>query len=266
MIYSGSNLYLSIGDRLPALMADINLKNGIHKEASSHFGNSSLAMVTFFQYLEKLSDRQAAEATSRRVDWKYALHLSMNYPGLDPASLCEFRQSLLCQPERVQEYQRFIDRMVERGYYPESQEQPLEALRIVNEVCARTRLDKVKTGMRHAVQALAIRQPEWLRQISRPYWYIRYEMTNHLSDLNQTTEQQQALTEAIGVDIAYLLNTINQAGKSELASLNEVQELYRVWREQFDPITLEGVKLFPFCYLCGTMHQQKFGNGEASMK
>jgi hypothetical protein len=91
-------------------------------------------------------------------------------------------------------------------------------------------------------------------------------MTNHLSDLTQSIEQQQALTEAIGADIAYLLDTINQADKPELDSLNEVQELHQIWREQFDPITLEGVKLLPFCYLCGTMHQQKFGNGEASMK
>jgi hypothetical protein len=95
----------------------------------------------------------------------------MNYPGLEPTALCDFRQSLLRQPERLQAFQHFLDRLVESGFSQERQAQPLEALRIVNEVCARTRLDKVKTGMRHAVQ-VAIRQPV-VAAISQPYWYIR---------------------------------------------------------------------------------------------
>src|SRR5512144_2014504 len=128
MVYSNSNLYLSIGDRLPALIADIHL-NGAYKEATSRLGKPALTLVTFLQYLEKLSDRQAAEATSRCIDWKYALHLSMNYPGLEPVALCEFRQSLLHQPKRQQEFQRFLDRLQEKGFYQESDSKPLNALR-----------------------------------------------------------------------------------------------------------------------------------------
>jgi transposase len=32
-----------------------------------------LALVTVFQFLEHLSDRQAADAVRARIDWKYAL-------------------------------------------------------------------------------------------------------------------------------------------------------------------------------------------------
>jgi transposase len=32
-----------------------------------------LALVTVMQYMEGLSDRQAAEAVQERIDWKYAL-------------------------------------------------------------------------------------------------------------------------------------------------------------------------------------------------
>ena len=34
-----------------------------------------LALVTVFQFLEALSDRQAADAVRARIDWKYALGL-----------------------------------------------------------------------------------------------------------------------------------------------------------------------------------------------
>jgi len=253
MIYSNSNLYLSIGDRLPALMADINLKNGIHKEAHSHFGNPSLAMVTFFQYLEKLSDRQAAEATGARIDWKYALHLSMNYPGLDPAALCDFRQSLLSHADRQWEFQRFLELLKNEEYCQESQVQSLDTLGVVAEVCARTRLDRAMSSMRHILQALATHNPEWLLRISLPHWFSRYDVANHQFDLTQSMEHQQMLAEAIGADIAFLLKSITQANEPQLASLNEVQELHQVWREQFEPNCLEGVKLLPYCYFCSKM-------------
>ncbi len=34
-----------------------------------------LALVTVMQYMEGLSDRQAAEAVRSRIDWKYVLEL-----------------------------------------------------------------------------------------------------------------------------------------------------------------------------------------------
>jgi transposase-like protein DUF772 len=44
---------------------------------------SRLALVTVMQYMEGLSDRQAAEAVRERIDWKYALSLELTDPGFD---------------------------------------------------------------------------------------------------------------------------------------------------------------------------------------
>jgi len=258
-VYSRSNIYLSIGDRLAELLADIHLNNSLHREASPRLGKPSLALVTFFQYMEKLADRQAAEATSTRIDWKYALHLSMNYPGLNPAALCDFRQNLLRQPEKQGEFQRFLERLGEGGYARETQGQPPETLRLLDELCVRTRLDIVLSSMRHVLQVLATHHPEWLRRISPPRWYSRYEMAERQPDLTQSAEQQRALAEAIGVDIAFLLQAIAQEEQPKLASLKEVQKLEEVWREQFDPLCQEGVKLLPYCYYCGTVQQRLVG-------
>src|SRR3954469_4881936 len=40
-----------------------------------------LALITILQFLENLSDRQAADAVRARIDWKYALGLELTDPG-----------------------------------------------------------------------------------------------------------------------------------------------------------------------------------------
>lgn len=47
------------------------------------------------QFIEGLSDRQAAEAVRSRIDWKYALSLELTDPGFDFSVLCEFRTRLM---------------------------------------------------------------------------------------------------------------------------------------------------------------------------
>ena len=54
-----------------------------------------LALVSVFQYVEGLSDRQAAEAVRSRIDWKYGLGLELADPGFDFSVLSEFRRRLV---------------------------------------------------------------------------------------------------------------------------------------------------------------------------
>jgi hypothetical protein len=42
-----------------------------------------LALVMVMQYIEGLTDRQAADAVRRCMDWKYALSLDLHDPGFD---------------------------------------------------------------------------------------------------------------------------------------------------------------------------------------
>jgi transposase len=54
-----------------------------------------LALVTVFQFMERLPDRQAADAVRSRRDWKYALSLELTDPGCDHTVLSEFRSRLV---------------------------------------------------------------------------------------------------------------------------------------------------------------------------
>jgi len=54
-----------------------------------------LALVTVLQFVEGLSDRQAADAVRARIDWKYLLGLELMDPGFDHTVLSEFRTRLV---------------------------------------------------------------------------------------------------------------------------------------------------------------------------
>ena len=54
-----------------------------------------LALITVLQFLEGLSDRQAADAVRARIDGKYLLCSELDDPGCDYPILCEFRARLL---------------------------------------------------------------------------------------------------------------------------------------------------------------------------
>src|ERR671933_194473 len=54
-----------------------------------------LALICILQFIDDLSDRQAADAVRSRIDWKYALGLELTDPGFDFSVLSEFRARLV---------------------------------------------------------------------------------------------------------------------------------------------------------------------------
>ena len=49
-----------------------------------------LALVTLMQFVENLSDRQAADSVRSRIDWKYVLGLVLTDPGFDFSRAIQF--------------------------------------------------------------------------------------------------------------------------------------------------------------------------------
>jgi transposase len=64
-----------------------------------------LALVMVMQYIKGLTDRQAADAVRRCMDWKYTLSLDLTDPGFDFTLLHDFRhRSLTYDWEGAREY------------------------------------------------------------------------------------------------------------------------------------------------------------------
>ena len=97
-VFNLQSCYLALGDQLEDLVGDLDWDD------LGRFGPTPVdslfvqAMITIFQFSEDLADCEAASAAGTRMDWKYALHLPVDYPGLAPGSLAEFRRHLEHDP------------------------------------------------------------------------------------------------------------------------------------------------------------------------
>ena len=67
------NLYLRIRDEVGTIYEDALFASLFPNVGQPALAPWRLALVCIFQFLEGLSDRQAAEAVRSRIDWKYLL-------------------------------------------------------------------------------------------------------------------------------------------------------------------------------------------------
>ncbi len=193
-----------------------------------------LALVCVMQYVESLSDRQAAEAVRARIDWKYALSLALDDPGFDASVLSEFRTRLVSGGLE----QRMLDLLLEhfrahqllkaRGKQRTDSTHVLAAIRAVN------RLECVGETMRAALNSLAVAAPDWLRAHSDPEWIDRYGPRVDETRLPEKPEARRELATAIATDGYRLMEAIYAPDAPLwLREVPAVQTLRRVWIERF---------------------------------
>jgi transposase len=72
-----------IGEQLFATLNEEEFGDLYLSEGKPGMSPVKLAFVSVFQFMEKLADRQAAQAVRMGLDWKYALHLPLDYKGFD---------------------------------------------------------------------------------------------------------------------------------------------------------------------------------------
>ena len=232
-IFNIQNIYISIGDRFEELFGDLNLADLDASGSKSANNLCLLALVTVFQASESLPDRRAVEEIQKRTDWKYALHLSMDYPGFDPSELCEFRQRLLADTQGQAQFQQMLFRIKEVGLFSSRSKQRIDTRSLLLYVCSITRLDWIIQAMYQALEGLAAYQPEMLRAVTLPHWYERYQRMAADSYLMESSSEQDVLLLQIGNDIQHLLEAMDSNPDAGLAQTDEIHNLKRIFQQQY---------------------------------
>src|SRR3954447_19239871 len=88
-------LAMRLADQLGAIYRDAQFAALFPVRGQPALSPARLALVTVLQFVEGLSDRQAADAVRGRIDRKYALGLELTDPGFDHTVLSEFRLRLV---------------------------------------------------------------------------------------------------------------------------------------------------------------------------
>jgi transposase len=240
-VFGRGNFYILLGNHLEGILEDLERQNSLKAEHPSRPDDVHLPLITFFQFVEGLTDIQAMDAVRTRTDWKFALHLPLIPARLHADALCQFRQKIVRDPVRQWELQRLIDRLV--VFAPMlSKARTLKSLEVVSIVCSLNRLHHSQQSMSQALEVLAVQFPQWLRKIALPHWYGRYNPTVLRLDGAILLEQQRILMDAIASDIHHLLEKVHQTGSQEMNELHEIQVLDRIMPQQIPGLTREGEK------------------------
>jgi transposase len=200
-----------------------------------------LALVMVMQSIEGLTDRQAADAVRRYMDWQYALSLNLTDPGFDFTLLHDFRGRILAHEAGQRFLDTFLTTCKARGWVKARGTQRTDSTHVLAAIRTLHRLECVLEAMHDALNQLSEAAPAWVRQQGPPAWYTRDGLRSDQARLPKDASQREALARQIGADGYQLLDWVRAAdpalGVRELPAL---EALRRIWLQQYDRCPVPG--------------------------
>jgi transposase len=228
-------LAMRLRDSLAELYQDEHFAELYPVEGQPAYAPWRLAIVTVLQYVEGLTDRQAADAVRERIDWKYSLGLELSDPGFDFSLLSEFRQRLLEAGAETLLLDRLLEVCKQRGWLKAGGKQRTDSTHVLARVRSLSNLECVGETLRAVLDDLAALAPEWLVGQISVDWLERYSHRVENYRLPKAESQRTALAQQIGADGLHLLHALEQPDAPvELAEVESVQLLRQVWQQYYD--------------------------------
>jgi transposase len=133
-----------------------------------------LALVTILQFMENLTDREAADAVRSRIDWKYLLGLELTDPGFHYSVLSEFRQRLLAHGEESILLDRLLKQCESANLLKGQSKQRTDSTRVLAKIRTLNRVELAGETMRRVLDDIARIAPTWLKDHIKDDWGKRY--------------------------------------------------------------------------------------------
>lgn len=222
-------------DELGSIFDDLDFAELFSWTGQPGISPAQLALVTVMQYIENLTDRQAADAVRGRIDWKYALGLELEDAGFHYSVLSEFRKRLIEGEKEDILLNALLARCAERHLLGGKKLQRTDSTHVLAAVRNLNTLEIVGESMRRALDEIALVAPGWLEAQLRPEWLKRYGKPVDIFRLPKGQSKQLDLAEAIGADGYGLLRAIFEQEDIPpiLRELRSVEVLRQVWVQQF---------------------------------
>lgn len=232
-IFPKGNRYLSLRDALGSLYSDRDFETLFPTHGQPAQSPWRLASVCVMQFVEDLSDRQAAEAVRTRIDWKYALGLELSDPGFDYSVLSEFRTRLVTSSSEELLLDVLLKQLIEKGWLKAGGKQRTDSTHVLAAIRNLNRLEGIGETLRAALNALATVAPEWLGTWVPSEWFDRYSRAIEEYRLPKDIPARQEYAETIGRDGMQLLNEIYDSGPAWLQQVPAVDILRQTWVHQY---------------------------------
>jgi len=233
-IFPKGNLVMRMYDELGMLVADRDFTDLFPIQGQPAASPARLALVTLLQFMEALTDRQAADAVRTRLDWKYLLCLELTDPGFDHTVLSEFRSRLLTHEAERRLFDAILQVARERGLLKAGGRQRSDSTHVLGAIRALSRLEGVTETVRHTLNILASVDPAWVLAHTDASWVDRYGARASEYRLPQSQTKRRAWALEIGNDGLALLTVIDaEPAAVALRTLPAVETLRQVWEQNF---------------------------------
>lgn len=233
------NLYMQIRDAWEGIYSDEEFVDLYPADGQPSIAPWRLALVIVMQYVENLSDRQAAEAVRDRIAWKYALSLDLQNPGFDHSVLSEFRARLVDHAASQRLLDGLLNRLKAKDLLKGQRQQRTDSTHVLAAIRELNRLENVGETLRHTLNSLACAAPTWLEDHLQAEWQDRYGKRFENWRFPKSKAEQQALAEQIGSDGYQLLRFLDEPStEAWLRTVPAVEVLRQVWQQQY--IQVEG--------------------------
>lgn len=206
--YPKGNIYLQMRGVLGSIYTDEDFADLFPKEGQPAETPWRLALITVMQFVENLSDQQAANAVRGRIDWKYVLGLELTDAGFDASVLSEFRSRLVEHGAEEHLLEKMLMIFGQKGWVKARGRQRTDSTHVLGKIRALNRLLCVWETMRAALNSLAVVAPAWLRAHSQREWVDRYGPRCEDSRLPVGDAERKALAEEIGQQGRALLDAL----------------------------------------------------------
>ncbi len=225
------SVYRLIGQEVEQMVKDGEFEAMYAEDGRPAVNAVLLALITVFQFLEKLPDRAAASMAVMRLDWKYALRQELTWSGFHYSDLCNFRKRLISHQREEIIFERMLAYLREKGYVQAGGKQRTDSTHIVGHVMDLSRLEVVWETIRVALNALISSDAPWVLKWL-PATYVETYSVRRSDYRLKASDVAPALQKA-GEEGQWLVRQVMTAGSPVLQSLPEVGLLKRVLAEQY---------------------------------
>lgn len=231
------SLAIRVRDELGQLFDDEEFADLFPSRGKPAWSPGRLALVLVLQFVEGLTDRQAAEAVRARIDFKYALGLDLDDPGFDFSVLSEFRDRLV----EAEAGRRVLDGILvaarEKGLLKTAGRARTDSTHVQSAARQLCWLELVAETLRAALNEIAQAAPDWLLTVAEPDWFRHYATRAEDSRFPKSRAKRDGVGLRIGTDGTRLLEAVFSPGApEELRTLEGVQTLRQIWVQHFHQV------------------------------
>jgi transposase len=223
-------LIMRLRDRLGSLYQDEDFMSLYPPTGQPAYEPWRLALILVFEYLEGLTDRQAAEAVRNRIDWKYALSLPLEDTGVDASVLSEFRSRLSEHEQTAVLLEKLVQTGQQEGWIRSNSKVRTDSTHILAKVRRLNQLELVGETLRATLDTLSAAAPAWVRGHLPAEWGMRYGLLINERRLPKSEAERERWAQQVGADGFELLQLLEDPQTpAALRKLPQIQTLQTVW-------------------------------------